>query len=77
MSAILCPTGSITDEVGLSRRVEFWQHAGELYGLPLTDAQLAEAAGLDDLAFVDRFFPTLSDEERSEVLWALGAFLSG
>ena len=70
-------TSTVGATVDAERRVEFWRHAGDLYGLPLSHAQLAEACWLDDLAVVDRFFPTLSDAERSEVLWSLGAYLSG
>ena len=76
LTATVCTTDRPTAPVDLDCRLEFWRHAGELYGLPLSDAQLAEAGRLDDLAIVDRFFPTLSDPERSEVLWSLGEFLS-
>ena len=77
LTATMCTTDCHTTTVDADRRLEFWQHAGELYGLPLSDEQLAETERLDDLAVVDRFFPTLSDPERSEVLWSLGAYLSG
>ena len=57
-------------------RRAFWAHASDLYGLPLSDAQLDEAAGTaDDVAVIDRLFPQLVDVERQELLWALGAAL--
>jgi hypothetical protein len=63
------------NDIEIVRR-EFWAHASDLYGLPLSPAQLDEAACEGaDVAVVDRLFPQLSDVERSEILWALGAHL--
>jgi hypothetical protein len=63
-----------TDSITVRR--EFWAHAGVLYGLPVSDAQLDEvSSALDDVAVVERLFPQLVDVERQELLWALGAHL--
>jgi hypothetical protein len=64
------------NEIEIVRR-DFWANASELYGLPLSPAQLDMAAGEgDDVAVLDRLFPQLTDVERGEVLWALGVHLA-
>jgi hypothetical protein len=74
MSDLTTPQDGTNDHVAVRR--DFWAHAGELYGLPVSDAQLDEAALVgDDVAVLDRLFPQLVDVERQELLWALGAHL--
>ena len=53
-------------------RVAAFAHVGEVFGLPLTHAQLAEIPCHTDLEVVRTLFPHLRDAEQAEVLWAIG-----
>ena len=59
----------------LDDRLEFWRGVADTFGV--SDSAVDEAlVGLEPLAIVDRLLPGRSAEERSEVMWALGEFLS-
>jgi hypothetical protein len=54
-------------------RLEFWRQVAETFGI--SDAAVDEAlVGLEPLTVFDLLLPGRSDEERSEVMWALGEF---
>ena len=66
-------TFQMQHEPGIAaRRRDHLAHVGEVYGTPLSVAQLDELAPLDDVTALRRAFPWLSAEEVSEALWALG-----
>ena len=66
-------TFQMQHEPGLAnRRRDQLAHVADVYGTPLTRAQLDELAPLDDLTALRRAFPWLAAEELNEALWALG-----
>jgi hypothetical protein len=65
-------TNTVTTSATDHARIAAFAHVGEVFGLPLTDAQLAQIPGRSDLELVRSLFPHLREVEQAEVLWALG-----
>jgi hypothetical protein len=63
---------TVDDASMIEARQAAFAHVGEVFGLPLTHAQLAEIPGHTDLEVVRTLFPHLLDVEQAEVLWAVG-----
>jgi len=58
---------------GMQGRLEFWRGVADTFGV--SDSAVDEAlVRLAPLTVVDVLLPGRSEEERSEVMWALGEF---
>jgi len=52
-------------------RFEFWRSVADTFGVDVSAVD-EKLVALEPLTVVDLLLPGLSDEERSEVMWALG-----
>ncbi len=53
--------------------LEFWRSVADTFGVDVSAVD-EKLVALEPLTVVDLLLPGLSDEERSEVMWALGEF---